>query len=97
MSARDKEAIVRDPHEAFDARDLDRDAAYAAEDAEWGSPSPRGDLPRTGGLQAVHAELDGRVLGRKHGDHGTGARSYFDLAGMMVQPGLKPAPEGAEA
>ena len=27
----------------------------------------------------------------------TGARSYFDLAGMMVQLGLTPAPEGAGA
>ena len=27
----------------------------------------------------------------------TGARSYFDLAGMMVQLGLMPAPERAEA
>jgi hypothetical protein len=26
----------------------------------------------------------------------TAARSYFDLAGMMVQLGLMPAPEGAE-
>ena len=35
MPARDNEAIVRETHEAFNARDLDRAAAYAAEDAEW--------------------------------------------------------------
>jgi hypothetical protein len=27
----------------------------------------------------------------------TGARTYFGLAGMMIQLGLMPAPEGAEA
>jgi ketosteroid isomerase-like protein len=35
MSARNNEAIVRETHEAFNARDLDWAAAYAAEDAEW--------------------------------------------------------------
>jgi ketosteroid isomerase-like protein len=27
----------------------------------------------------------------------TGARFYFDLAGLMIQLGLMPAPEGGEA
>jgi hypothetical protein len=35
MSARDNEAIVRETHEAFNARVLDRAAAYAVEVAEW--------------------------------------------------------------
>lgn len=35
MSARENEAIVRELHEAFNARDLDRAAAYATEDAEY--------------------------------------------------------------
>lgn len=148
MSARDNEAIVRETHEAFNARDLDRAAAYAAEDAEWVTVatgetfrgpegykrymqnwttafsdasteitavhagedfaivefvgrgthdgplrSPGGDIPATGrSLETRFCEVfdmrDGRI---------TGARSYFDLAGMMVQLGLTPAPEGAGA
>lgn len=35
MSARDNEAIVRELHEAFNARELDRAAAHATGDAEY--------------------------------------------------------------
>lgn len=148
MSARDNEAIARETHEAFNARDLDRAAAYAIEDAEWvivatgetlrgpegykqymqnwldafsdasteitavhagedsavvefigrgthDGPlrSPGGEVPPTGrSVETRFCEVfdmrDGRI---------TGARSYFDMTGMMVQLGLIPAPEGAEA
>jgi len=148
MSARNNEAIVREAHEAFNARDLDRAAAYAAEDAEWVTvatgetfrgpegykrymqgctaafsdasteitavhagedfaivefigrgthdgpmSSPGGEVPPTGrSLETRFCEVldikDGKI---------TGARSYFDLAGIMIQLGLMPVPEGAEA
>lgn len=148
MSARDYGAIMREGHEAFNARDLDRIAAYATEDArmvivptgetfrgpegykrymqDWVDAfseastevtavhagesfaiveyigrgthdgtltSPAGEVPPTGrSLETRHCEVfdmrDGKI---------TGARSYFDLAGMMTQFSLIPAPEGAEA
>ncbi|QIN79311.1 DUF4440 domain-containing protein [Rubrobacter marinus] len=146
MSARDNEAIVREAHEAFNARDLDRAVAYAAEDLEWtvvasgetfhgpegyrrymqnwidafsdaGTEitavhagdgfavveftgrgthdgtlkSPAGDVPATGRVsenafcEVVQIE-DGKI---------SRARTYLDLATMMAQLGLMPAPEGA--
>lgn len=146
MSAHGNEAIVREAHEAFNAGDLDRAVAYAAEDAEWVTvatgetfrgpegyrqymlgfkdamsdasteitavhagedfavvefigrgthdgpmASPGGEVPPTGRpLETRFCEVfdirDGRI---------SGVRSYFDLAGMMIQLGLMPEPEGA--
>jgi ketosteroid isomerase-like protein len=55
--------------------------------------SPGGEVPPTGrSLETRFCE----VLDIKDGEI-TGARSYFDLAGIMIQLGLMPAPEGAEA
>jgi ketosteroid isomerase-like protein len=55
--------------------------------------SPGGEVPPTGrSLETRFCEVldirDGKI---------TDARSYFDLAGIMIQLGLMPAPEGAEA
>ena len=146
MSARDNEAIVRELHEAFNARDLDRAAAHADEDAEYLTVatgetfhgregykrymqnwidafsdastevtaihagddfavveftgrgthdgtlrSPSGDVAPTGRTvenrfcEVLRIE-DGKILG---------SRTYLDLATMLTQLGLMPAPEGA--
>ena len=147
MSARDNEAIVRDTHEAFNARDLDRAASHVAEDAEYlfvatgetfrgpegyrhymqnwidaysdassevtaihagedfavveftgrgthdGTlKSPAGEIPPTGRFvenrfcEVAHIK-DGKI---------SSSRTYLDVAGMMAQLGLMPAPEGAQ-
>ncbi len=146
MSARDNEAIVRELHEAFNDRDLDRAAAYATEDAEYltvatgetfhGAEgfeqymqnwidafsdasteitaihagddfavveftgrgthdgtlrSPAGEMPPTGRVtenrfcEVLHIE-NGKI---------SRSRTYLDMATMMAQLGLIPAPEGA--
>lgn len=146
MSARDNAAIVREAHAAFNARELDRAVAHAAEDLEWvvvatgevfrgpegyrrymqgwidGFPdasteitavhagedfavvefvgrgthdgtlrSAAGDVPPTGrGSENRFCEVvqirDGKI---------SSARTYLDMATMMAQLGLMPAPEGA--
>lgn len=54
-------------------------------------------------MQEIHEAFNARDLDRppllrpRVRDEDPGDRSYFDLAGMMVQLGLMPAPEGAEA
>ena len=146
MSARDNEAIVRELHEAFNARDLDRAVAHATEDAEYLTvatgetfhgpegykaymqnwidafsdastevtaihagddftvveftgrgthdgtlKSPAGDVPATGRTVEnrfceVFSIEDGKI---------SRSRTYLDMATMMSQLGLMPAPEGA--
>ena len=146
MSARDNEAIVWELHEAFNARDLDRAAAHADEDAEYLTVATGETFHGREGYKrymqnwidafsdastevtAIHAgddfavvEFTGRgthdgTLSSPSGDVAPtcrtvknrfcevlriedgkilGSRTYLDLATMMTQLGLMPAPEGA--
>lgn len=146
MSARDNEAVVREVHDAFNARELDRALAHAAEDGEWivvptgetfhgpegyrqymmgliyafsdasteitdvnagedfavvefvgrGTHdgtlrSPAGEVPPTGRSTEIRfcevLRLENGKISR--------SRTYLDLATMMTQLGVMPAPEGA--